>query len=287
MRQGLWTIVACSLVWAAPARAQTAPVPTKSAPIVVAGVPVTTAQARARVGRNAADFQVRDMLAELAQARVVATEAALRGVTADPDEVQSAVAREQLHAGGAAEWRAALKQKGIDEGEALSVIAEGVLQARLVDAITTATRGDAQAWGRALDSLNERGRAMTTCTPATARQLPDTCSNARRRKDACLWFGVGTLCRWTYQGPAGDRWGGYAHLELLFEPDQAGLGCDVGDEHTLPRLRAYLERAAPAVLRRVHFEATCDPHIVGSRRRADIIVVFHAIARIVAQVRRG
>lgn len=112
MRQGLWAIAACGLVCAAPARAQTAPAPTKDAPVVVAGVPVTLAQAKARTGRDPAPFQVRDMLADLAQARVLAGEAAVRGVSADPDEVAAAVAREQLHSGGEAAWRASLKQRG-------------------------------------------------------------------------------------------------------------------------------------------------------------------------------
>jgi hypothetical protein len=107
------------------------------------------------------------------------------------------------------------------------------------------------------------------------------------RKDPCFWFGVGTVCRWIYRPPKGDRWGGYTDLELLFEPDVAGLSCDVGDENTLPRLRACLKRTAPAVLRRASFDPTCDPQIVGTRRRADLVVVFHAIARIVAQIRRG
>ena len=70
MRQGVWAFVACVLACPASAGAQSAPAPTKSSPIVVAGVPVTVAQAKARIGRDTAPFQVRDMLADLAQARV-------------------------------------------------------------------------------------------------------------------------------------------------------------------------------------------------------------------------
>jgi hypothetical protein len=71
------------------------------------------------------------MLAALVQARMVAGEAALRGLTADPDEVAAAAAR----------WR-----------------------------------------------------AVTTCTPTRARELPDLCSNHQEPKDECRWFGVGVLC---------------------------------------------------------------------------------------------
>ena len=52
------------------------------------------------------------------------------------------------------------------------------------------------------------------------------------------------------------------------------------------RLRAYLKRTAPRVLRRTSFDFDCDPQTFQTRYRSDIVVVFHAIARIAEDVRR-
>ena len=130
MRQGLAAMVACL----APAGAAGDPVPSPSAPAVVGGVPVTKAQARARAGSRAGTYEVRQTFADLVQARFVAGEAALRGLSTNPDDP--------------------------------------ALGATLTDTITGAARGDASAWGprpgrrpralaRADDVLGDRRAADT------------------------------------------------------------------------------------------------------------------------------
>jgi hypothetical protein len=38
---------------------------------------------------------------------------------------------------------------------------------------------------------------------------------------------------------------------------------------------------------RATFDADCDPQTLQTPRRADLVVILHAVARIAAQVRRG
>jgi hypothetical protein len=46
-------------------------------------------------------------------------------------------------------------------------------------------------------------------------------------------------------------------------------------------------RTSSAPLRRATFDPDCRPQTLETRRRADIVVVFHAIARIAERVRRS
>jgi hypothetical protein len=225
------------------------------------------------------------MLADLVQARIVAGEAALRGVSVDPDEVAAAVAREQLHSGGEAYWRSSLEQRGIDEGEARAQIAERVLSDALVDAITAA-KADARTWGATFDAMHARWRAVTTCAATVALELSDLCSNHQPPGFYCRWLGVGVLCPLTHDGPT-RRWGGFVDLAGILNPEWSGALCQPGDAKVLPRLRAYLKRTAPGVLRRATFDADCDPQTLQTPRRADLVVILHAVARIAAAVRRG
>jgi hypothetical protein len=68
--------------------------------------------------------------------------------------------------------------------------------------------------------------------------------------------------------------------------DPADAAGDLGHRGVRARLRAYLKRTARAVLRRTSFDVDCRPQTLQTRRRSDLFVVLHAIARIAAQARR-
>ncbi len=175
MRQGVAAIVACTLACAgAPARAQSGPAPTKAAPVVVAGVPVPVAQARARAGSRAGEFEVRDAFTDLVQARFIAAEAALRAISAGPDDVRREQLAEEAGWGGEEAWRFFLKDRGIPEGEARAEIADRALAAKLTDALTDAAHGDARAWGASLFAMQARWRAQTTCSAEQTWRAPST-----------------------------------------------------------------------------------------------------------------
>jgi hypothetical protein len=69
-------------------------------------------------------------------------------------------------------------------------------------------------------------------------------------------------------------------------PCRVVASCDDEGERARMRLRVDLKRTAPRVLRRTSFDFDCDPQTFQTRYRADIVVVFHAIARIAEDVRR-
>jgi hypothetical protein len=281
MRQGLWGMVACALVCAAPARAQMAPAPTKDAPVVVAGVPVSLAQARARAGSRADEFEVRDTYADLVQAQFIAAEAALRGIRATPDDVRREQLAEEAGWGGEESWRFFLKDRGISEAEGRAEIADRALAARLTDALTDSARGDTSAWGASFLAMQARWRAQAACSAEMTRRIPDWCGNSPARRRPCLWFGVGDLCATV------SEWAGFVDLARTFYPGKVVATCDDEGERARKRLRVYLGRTAPRVLRRTSFDFDCAPQTFQTRYRSDIVVVFHAIARIAENVRRG
>jgi hypothetical protein len=281
MRQGIWAIAACALLWGAPAHAQTGPAPTKDAPVVVAGVPVTQAQARARAGSRAGTYEVRETYTDLVQARFIAGEAALRGVAATPDDVRREQLAEEAGWGGEEAWRFFLKDRGIPEAEARAEIADRALAAKLTDAFTDAAHGDTRAWGASFFTMRARWRAQTTCSTEMTRRIPDWCGNSPPRERPCLWFGAGELCAIV------TRWGGFVDLARTFYPGKVVATCDDEGERARHRLRVYLKRTAPRVLRRTSFNVDCGPQTFQTRYRSDIVVVFHAIARIAERVRRG
>ena len=129
--------------------------------------------------------------------------------------------------------------------------------------------------------MQARWRAQTTCSAEETRRIPDWCGNSPPRQRPCLWFGVGDLCGLP------TRWGGFVDLGRTFYPGMVVGTCDDEAERARHRLRVYLKRTAPRVLRRVSFDFDCDPQTFQTRYRADIVVVFHAIARIAERVRRG
>jgi hypothetical protein len=206
MRQGLAAIVALTMACAACAVAAGNSAPAPSAPAVVAGVPVTTAQARARAGSKADTYEVREALVDLVRARFVAAEAALRGVSTNPDYLARALAAEQSSWGGEAAWRTYLRGAGIAESESRAAIADQALGATLTDDITDAAHGDAQAWGRAFDEAHARWRAQTTCSATIARRIPDWCGNTPARLHGCKLFGVGELCAFGGSGAPSSPW---------------------------------------------------------------------------------
>jgi hypothetical protein len=175
-----------------------------------------------------------------------------------------------------------LKSAGIAESESRAAIADQALGATLTDTITDAAHGDAQAWGRAFDEVHTRWRAQTTCSASTARQIPDWCGNTPARHGGCTWFGVGEGCAFGVRA-----WGAYVRLADLFYPGRVFGTCDREGQRARARLRDYLRRTAPGVLRRASFNLDCRPQFVQTHRRADLVVVLHAIARIAAHVRRS
>jgi hypothetical protein len=282
MRQGLAAIAALAMACPAPALAAGDAAASPSAPAVVAGVPVTMAQARARAGSSAGTYEVRQTFADLVQARFVAGEAALRGISARPDYLADALAAEQSGWGGEAAWRTFLKSQGIAEGEARAALADQALGATLTDTITDAAHGDARAWGRAFDEIHARWRAQTTCSATIVRQIPDWCGNTPVRNGGCLWFGIGEGCAFGVR-----TWGTYVRLADTFYPGKVFGTCDREGQRARARLRDYLRRTAPAVLRHTTFNPDCRPQIIQTPRRSDLVVVLHAIARIAAHVRRS
>lgn len=113
------------------------------------------------------------------------------------------------------------------------------------------------------------------------RRIPDWCGNSPPRGRPCLWFGAGELCAIV------TRWGGFVDLAQTFYPGKVFGTCDNEGERARHRLRVYLKRTAPRVLRRTNFDVDCSTQTFQTRSRADIVVVFHAIARIAEHVRRG
>jgi hypothetical protein len=282
----MWAIAACALACAPSAAAQSTPAPAQDAPAVVAGTRVTMGQARARAGSEAGTYEVRETFVDLVQARFIAGEAALRGISATPEDVQRAQAAEQYGWGGEAAWRASLKARGIAESEGRAAVADAALAAKLTDTITAAAGGDAQAWGRTFLDIHARWRAQTTCTATTVNRIPDWCGNTPPRPGPCVWYGVGEGCALVYAGDA-SKWGAFVDLaDTVFEGRVVGT-CDDEADRARARLRAYLKRTAPAVLRRTRFDVDCRPQTLQTRRRGDLFVVLHAIARIAAHVRRG
>jgi hypothetical protein len=281
MRQGIWTIAACALLWGAPAHAQTAPAPTKDAPVVVAGVPVPLAQAHARAGSRADAFEAGEKYTDLVQARFIAGEAALLGVSATPDDVHREQLAEEAGWGGERAWRNFLESQGISEAEARAEIADRALAAKLTDALTDAAGGDARAWGASLFAMQSRWRSQTSCSPRMTDRIPDWCGNTPPRERPCLWFGAGEVC-----GTVGG-WKGFADIARTFYRGKVVATCDDEGERARHRLRVYLKRTAPRVLRRATFNPDCGPQTLETPYRADIVVVFHAIARIAAHVRAG
>jgi hypothetical protein len=81
-------------------------------------------------------------------------------------------------------------------------------------------------------------------------------------------------------------WGGFVDLARTFCTGKVVASCDDEGERARRRLRVYLKRTAPRVLRRTSFDFDCDPQTFQTRYRSDIVVVFHAIARIAEDVRR-
>jgi hypothetical protein len=137
---------------------------------------------------------VRETYADLVQARFVAAEAALRAISATPDDVRREQLAEEAGWGGEQAWRSFLRDRGIPEAEGRAEIADRALAARLTDALTDAAHGDARAWGASLLAMQARWRAQTTCSAEMTRRIPDWCGNSPQRRRPCLWFGVGDLC---------------------------------------------------------------------------------------------
>jgi hypothetical protein len=282
MRQGLAAIAAFAVACLVPAGAAGAPAAPPRAAAVVAGVPVTMAQARARAGSKADTYDVRQTFADLVQARFVAGEAALRGLSTNPDYLARALAAEQSGWGGEAAWRTYLKSAGIAESESRAAIADQALGATLTDTITDAAHGDARAWGLAFHEVHARWRAQTTCSASIADRIPDWCGNEPARDGGCLWFGVGDGCALGVGNNVA-----FVRLADLFYPGKVFGTCEREGQRALTRLRAYLKRTAPGVLHRTSVDFGCRPQMFQTRRRADLVVVLHAIARIAAHVRRS
>jgi hypothetical protein len=275
-------MAAIAVACLAPAGAAGDPAPAPSAPAVVAGVPVTMAQARARAGSKADTYDVRQAFADLVRARFAASEAALRGLSTNPDYLARALAAEQSSWGGEAAWRTYLKGAGIAESQSRAAIADQALGATLTDAITDAAHGDAQAWGRAFDEMHGRWRAQTTCSATIVDQIPDWCGNRPARHRGCKWFAVSELC-----AVGGVHWGTWIHIADLFYPGKVFGTCDREGRRARARLRDYLKRTAPGVLHRTSLRPDCTPQTIQTQRRADLVVVLHAIARIAEHVRRS
>jgi hypothetical protein len=261
MRCGTAIVLALAGVWLLPAAARADPAPTPAAPVVVAGVPVTMAQARERARSQVDDDLVIEAIAELTLARWVAGEAARHGVRADPKQIAAAIRRERV-----ADNRV--------DAVARAQMAQTILRRTLVRSMTAHTHG-APAWGRAFAQLNDRWRAMTRCASGVTAPR-DRCANLPLSSERCRWIAFGDLCRLP------TEW--FINVDLVGELNPPGgeLSCVPEGDAALRRLRAYLARTAPAVLRRLVFDSDCDPQLIAARRRSDVVVALHAIARLLA-----
>jgi hypothetical protein len=285
-------VLVALIALAVPARAAADVAPTPEAPVVVAGAPVTLDEAKARTGRDPVPSpgDVAEQLASLVHARWVAGEAARRGITASATRVAALVALEQRSAGGAERWRQVLAVRGISEAEARAQIEERVLREALVDAITAGARGDTQRWGLAMDDFNRRWRALTVCAAGLRGPVRVSCVNVAQSKERCVWyaigegglFGLGDLCH------APREWSVDVDLVEQFYPrsDPAELACVPHGDDALDRLKRYLRRTAPSVLRAVFFDGDCDPQFMSAPYRSAVVTTLHAIARIAAHERR-
>ncbi|MGZ8633996.1 MAG: hypothetical protein ACXWZZ_09105, partial [Solirubrobacteraceae bacterium] len=110
--------------------------------------------------------------------------------------------------------------------------------------------------------------------------IPDWCGNTPARLRGCKMFGVGELCAF------GGQWGAFVDMADLFYPGRVFGTCYGEGRRARARLRDYLRRTAPGALRRASFDFDCRPQLIQTHRRADLVVVLHAIARIAAHVRR-
>jgi hypothetical protein len=262
MRSGAAIVLALAGTGVLPAAGHRDQVPTPAAPVVVAGVPVTMAQARERAGSQADDDQVIEAIAELTLGRWVAGEAARRGVRADPKQIAAAIRRERS------------ADHGVDAA-ARAQMAQTVLRRTLVRSITRHALG-APAWGRAFAELNDRWRALTACASGVSAPR-DRCANLPLSSERCRWIAFGDLCRLP------SEW--FTNVDLVGElnPPGGDLNCVPEGDTALRRLRAYLARTAPAVLKRLVFDVDCDPQLIAARRRSDVVVALHAVARLAAR----
>jgi hypothetical protein len=78
------------------------------------------------------------------------------------------------------------------------------------------------------------------------------------------------------------EWFTNIHLVDGLSPLGKELNCLAEGDDALRRVRRYLARTAPTVLRRVDFDADCDPQLIAARRRSDLVVVLRAVAHLAA-----
>ena len=247
--------------------------PPPQTPVIVAGQPIAAA-AMNKLGDHPVDSR-RDQpiyraglparvrgADEATEAAWMAGEARRLHVTADPADVDRALAAEQHEW---EDWAAALPPETPDEARAR--LARGVLEAAVGRALAARAHTTA-GFAKVFDAFHRRWRARTSCRNLWRDPPMDRCANFKVR-EACVWMGAADVC-------ASERprfWFIAYDLSGALHPGKPDLDAFDAD-HALSRLRAALPRG---VRRRLNFEAEADEQLLDGRRRLDVIAAARAI----------